>query len=807
MMNNGAQSRLSEPDALDYLSWDIARLPIITSPHQEIWLGVQLQASSRFALINAKWRSNQPPIPFSNFYWAHLFSRWIELETEILGQGIPIPSLGVLGSELVHARHNLQNLHRSRLRRLLRHAGDIEDAEKKETIFEIIYDCIETLAILSIDNLRKLSAIAKDFDGLPPISVTEQWSIESSEMIEKWLLHNSENAKHLLTTGYLRYAIRVAQGYIDQGLDTCDLVQAGFIGLMKAAERYDYRSNGRFGNYAVSWIWQSITREIADQSRTIRLPVHLHETLHRWNTACRQFDDGLRDPAHNPEILFHMGLLDEAAYKELVEADRHTEGHRKHLGRDTQEQFEQAIRKAHKLCANDVKTCRLEDVDAVLKYANGYYKAIPLGEVLPTELFWDENAEDALSIRQLVEDEIFTFLSERERSVLTLRHGWDNGEERTLEEIGRVFQLTRERIRQIESKAINKIKYRIANGRCPGMNEWKITPKRVLPLMTNVRFVLPKLEYEQDDEEQDRERLDSMLSSLPHGDRILARTGPQGGQRRDQLAFVLEQFSAPAHVSDIAEQLNEMVAGEALGDEYVYSLLMRDEEIFICLGQGIFGLVSWEQSKTHESKPVLSCCPIPTPDPPDQEDAFFESVLIGQQSLGVGLTASQFLQTILGWAKADQSRQRWFLQNLLNAYYLVDLIPFTFHYSGENSVLECTLPVGSVQDLRYHCLKSLTDRLAAMPEFWRSFQLHQPIRPTDLGDRFSDIHPFGLDDVLQRLRMLTSLGAAHKSRYGHYRLSSLGEECANQWGKDTAVSMTAPITMETVSDFVELAYW
>lgn len=373
--------------------------------------------------------------------------------------------------------------------------------------------------------------------------------------------------------------------------------------------------------------------------------------------------------------------------------------------------------------------------------------------------------------------------------MLTLRYGLADGEERTLEEVGKVFGVTRERIRQIEAKALRTLENRVTLGLLPDLHDL-LSESEFLPFQNlDEKIDLTAQEIFDDSDVSNWSRLTDLLAQLPRSDWIKGRAVTHGVQRQEQLLSALEQLSMPAHVSDIAEQVNSAIEGKDLDDNHVYTLMFRDEETFILLGQGIFSLVAWERARASESQPILACCPMPLPDPPDYEDAFFESVLVGQQALSKGLTAVQFTNHMLQWAKVEDTPQKWFVQTILSAYYLVDLIPYVFTFSGENPVLQCTLPTISIQELRFHCLGALTERLVAMPEFWWLLQQHQPARPTDLGEMFADIHPNGLDDTFQRLRLLASLGATQKLKYGEYKLTPLGEECANRWRREVVIEM------------------
>jgi hypothetical protein len=165
------------------------------------------------------------------------------------------------------------------------------------------------------------------------------------------------------------------------------------------------------------------------------------------------------------------------------------------------------------------------------------------------------------------------------------------------------------------------------------------------------------------------------------------------------------------------------------------------------------------------------------------------------------------------WTETSAPQKRWFQQSVLLSYYVVGLIPYVFLDDDIHSVLRSTLPELDIQEMRRYCLQVLTRRLVAMPESWWLFQRYQPVRPSDLCIHFVDTHPLGLDDAANRLSVLVSMGAAYKLTDGRYRLSALGEEAANQYGRRSMLAGAAEDaerrtdTGEDELDFAELAIW
>lgn len=276
----------------------------------------------------------------------------------------------------------------------------VDDDEEMEKLMSQVY----------VDDPVKM--YLKDIGKVPLLSQEEE--IE----LAKRMAEGDEDAKRQLSESNLRLVVSIAKRYVGRGMHFLDLIQEGNFGLMKAVEKFDYTKGFKFSTYSTWWIRQSITRAIADQARTIRIPVHMYETIHKQRKVTRDLFQQLgREPS-----------VDEIAKAMNVPVEK----------------------------VIDIQKISQDTVSL----------DTPVGEEEDSTLgtfIQDENAispADSASIMMLKEQlmEVLATLTPREQKVIMLRYGIEDGHTRTLEDVGKEFSVTRERIRQIEAKALKKLR-------------------------------------------------------------------------------------------------------------------------------------------------------------------------------------------------------------------------------------------------------------------------------------------------------------------------------------------------------------
>lgn len=274
---------------------------------------------------------------------------------------------------------------------------------------------LETLSVIgsgvTTDPVRMY---LKEIGRIPLLTAEEE--VDLAQRIEK----DDERARKKLTESNLRLVVSIAKKYVGRGMSFLDLIQEGNIGLSRAVEKYDWRKGYKFSTYATWWIRQAITRAIADQARTIRIPVHMVETINKLIRTSRQLMQTLGREPTIEEIGKAMEDMPPARVREILKIAQDTTSLEAPVG--------------------DEEDSMLGDFIADKRQPSPY-------DVASKELLKD-NIEEVLKT-----------LSEREAKVLVMRFGLDGDSAKTLEEVGREFGVTRERIRQIEAKALRKLKH------------------------------------------------------------------------------------------------------------------------------------------------------------------------------------------------------------------------------------------------------------------------------------------------------------------------------------------------------------
>lgn len=281
----------------------------------------------------------------------------------------------------------------------------IDEAERDKELYE------QALSDIGLDDPVKM--YLKDIGRVPLLSADDE--IELARKMQE----GDEEAKRQLSEANLRLVVSIAKRYVGRGMLFLDLIQEGNLGLMKAVEKFDYQKGFKFSTYATWWIRQAITRAIADQARTIRIPVHMVETINKLTRVSRILLQKYGREPTPAEIAREMNITEER------------------------------VREIQKIAQDPVS----------IETPIGEEEDSRLGDFIEDET--TVTPSDSVSTTMLKETllNVLNSLTPREEKVLRLRYGVDDGRPRTLEEVGREFNVTRERIRQIEAKALRKLRH------------------------------------------------------------------------------------------------------------------------------------------------------------------------------------------------------------------------------------------------------------------------------------------------------------------------------------------------------------
>jgi len=287
----------------------------------------------------------------------------------------------------------------------LEESGEVPDEDEIENIDLSVPDGV------SIDDPVRM--YLKEIGKVPLLSADEE--VELAQRMEK----GDIEAKKKLAEANLRLVVSIAKRYVGRGMLFLDLIQEGNLGLIKAVEKFDYKKGYKFSTYATWWIRQAITRAIADQARTIRIPVHMVETINKYVRVQRQLLQELGREPQPEEIAKQMNMP----------VDR----------------------------VREIQKISLEPVS--LETPIGEEEDSHLGDFIQDDNVPVPAEAAAFTLLREQLDEVLGTLTEREQKVLKLRFGLEDGRARTLEEVGKEFKVTRERIRQIEAKALRKLRH------------------------------------------------------------------------------------------------------------------------------------------------------------------------------------------------------------------------------------------------------------------------------------------------------------------------------------------------------------
>lgn len=294
----------------------------------------------------------------------------------------------------------------------LESTSEVEDGED---VLKSVEDPKVQESLLSVNSDDSVKIYLRQIGKIPLLS-----SAEELDLAKKIQENHDEFAKDVLVNANLRLVVSIAKKYIGRGLSFLDLIQEGNVGLIKAAGRFDYKKGYKFSTYATWWIQQSITRAIADKARIIRLPIHMIDSIGKIRRATIDLTTELGHPPTKQEIAYRLGL--------------------------PVSKLTSIIKSAQSTVSMDTPATSDEDSSKIADFIVDNSTITPDGKVTQDNLLED--------IRTILNQ-----LSQKERDVLILRYGLDNnGVKKTLDEIGSQYGVSRERIRQIENRAISKLK-------------------------------------------------------------------------------------------------------------------------------------------------------------------------------------------------------------------------------------------------------------------------------------------------------------------------------------------------------------
>jgi RNA polymerase primary sigma factor len=445
---------------------EIGQVPLLDT-NRETWLSIQMAAERLYqslvdrlcanadeATLRARCPDGQPsPSAIMLAAYDEVLSSWKLTLRECSRFGVEPPNLATLIREMQMVFDEWDHAAPSGIRDYLRQRDWGRDdpwTDLARTLFSVMH----AIYLLPFGVQSRLISWFNQKGELPTLDTVAGWIADAPILVDgmedrfEKIELQAEFAGEALTRANLRLVVSVAKRYMGRGINFLDLIQEGNIGLLRAVNKFDHTKGFKFSTYATWWIRQAISRAIADQARTIRIPVHMVETINRLMRVQRQLTQELGAEPSADEIALEMEFLT----AEETQAIRLIRSNGQRLDPSLQRKLRRAAQKVRKIM-------RLSQEPMSLEMPIGQEDNSLLGDFIEDDKV--PGPVDAAS-RQLLKEQIknaLGVLSDREREVLEQRFGLVDGQDHTLEEVGKYFGVTRERIRQIEAKALRKLRH------------------------------------------------------------------------------------------------------------------------------------------------------------------------------------------------------------------------------------------------------------------------------------------------------------------------------------------------------------